>query len=262
MAADLKKRNIWRALLLLAILLPFSGPARAAGDEVVVFAAASMTETISSLGERFEEKTGLPVIASFAGSGTLARQISEGAPANVFVSANMKWLQFLDDEKMLVPGSLVTMASNSLELVAPKETPEVMDFDVAKLPELLGDGRLAIGDPESVPVGTYSKGALENLGLWEDVQKKAVMLPNVRAVLALVERGEVPYAIIYGTDLKLAKNIRLVTTFPEESHPPIVYGMALIKDHDTHSAKQFYDFIQSDEGGEIIRSFGFMAVEN
>ncbi|WP_334127411.1 molybdate ABC transporter substrate-binding protein [Sneathiella sp.] len=255
-------RGFYKAVLAAVAALLLSMPARASAEEVVTFAAASLGESVAALGKAFEKKTGFPVIASFAGSGVLARQINEGAPANLFISADTRWMDYLDDAKRLIPGSVVTIASNSLVLVARDDVEVAEDFDLATLPDVLGQERLAIGDPAHVPVGSYSKAALENLGLWQRLEKQTVRLANVRAVTALIERGEVPFAIIYETDYRLVKNVKLVKAFPAETHPPIVYAMAMIRDGDTHSAKLFYEFIRSDEGRDIIRRFGFTATEN
>ncbi|MEX0583665.1 MAG: molybdate ABC transporter substrate-binding protein [Sneathiella sp.] len=250
------------AMLLIAFLALLSGPARASEEDVVVFAAASTTDVVSALAEEFEKRTGFPVISSFAGSGTLARQISEGAPADIMISANMEWLNYLDAADLLTPGSLVKIASNSLALVVHKDKPVPDPFDFEKLSAILGQGRLAIGNPAHVPAGNYAKAALQSLNLWDQLEGRLVMLPNVRAVLALVERGEVPFAIIYETDMQLAKNISLAGIFPTDSHPSISYGMAKIRNNDSHSTNLLYDFIRSKDGQEIFRQFGFIAQEN
>lgn len=248
------------AFALLAGML-LAAPIKAGAEEVVIFAAASMTESVSALGEQFERRSGIHVVLSFAGSGVLARQISEGAPANIFLSADMRWLEFLADKDQLVPGSLVPIASNTLVLVAPADSTITERFDFAMLPDLLREGRLAMGDPAHVPVGRYGKAALETLGLWDGIENRTVRLPNVRAVAALVERGEVDFGILYETDYRHAKNIRRVKAFPEDSHPPIVYGMALIRNNDSYAARLFYDFVRSEEGQSVLRRYGFPDVE-
>lgn len=251
-----------RALLALVPAFVSVPVVHAAEDDVVVFAAASTSDAVSALGSAFEKRTGFPVIASFAGSGTLARQINEGAPADVFISANVSWMAYLDKSALLEQGSLVTIASNNLTLVASKDAKIPDPFNFENLPILLGSGRLAIGNPAHVPAGTYAKAALEALGLWDKVKENLVLLPNVRAVLALVDRGEAPFAIIYETDLRLAKNTQLAAVFPADSHPPISYAMAKIKGNDGHSTDLFYKFVQSREGQEILRQHGFLVFEN
>ncbi|MZR32434.1 molybdate ABC transporter substrate-binding protein [Sneathiella litorea] len=235
---------------------------KAAEEDVVVFAAASTSEAVSALGSAFEKRTGFTVIASFAGSGTLARQIKEGAPADIFISANLPWVEFLDKSEFLEQGSLVRIASNNLILVAPKDAMLPDPFLFEKIPSLLGSGRLAIGNPAHVPAGAYAKASLQTLNLWDKVKESLVMLPNVRAVLALVERGEAPFAIIYETDMRRAKNIQLAAVFPRDSHPPISYAMAKVKGNDGHSTDLFYKFVRSEEGREILRQHGFLAFEN
>ena len=251
-----------RILMLLTILIVCGSAAHASEEDVVVFAAASMSEAVSALGTAFEKKTGFPVISSFAGSGTLARQIKEGAPADIFISANLPWMGYLDRAVLLEPESQVTIASNNLILVAPNETDLPHPFRLEKLPTIIGTGQLAIGNPAHVPAGAYAKDSLESLGLWEKIQGNLVMLPNVRAVLALVDRGEAPFAVIYETDMRLAKNIQLAAVFPQNSHPPISYVMAKVKGNDGHSTNLFYKFVRSEEGREILRRHGFLAFEN
>ena len=253
-------RNFLRYLMLpIASIMLLIGPVSASEDDVVVFAAASTTNVVSALAKEFEKRTGFTVIPSFAGSGTLARQISEGAPADIMISANMEWLNYLDQAGFLGPESLMKIASNNLALVVPEGTPIPDPFEFEKLPSILGQGRLAIGNPAHVPAGNYAMAALQSLNLWDQLESQLVLLPNVRAVLALVERGEVPFAIIYETDMRLARNISLASIFPADSHPPIFYGMAKIKDNDGHSTSLFYDFVRSQDGQEIFRQFGFIA---
>ncbi|MDF2367733.1 molybdate ABC transporter substrate-binding protein [Sneathiella sp.] len=262
MAVEYYQMFLKRLLMLTMLFTGMAATVHASEEDVVVFAAASMSEAISALGTEFEKRTGFPVIASFAGSGTLARQITEGAPADIYISANLSWMDYLDQSALLEPGSEVVIASNKLVLVAPSETKLPDPFQFEKLPVILGTGRLAIGNPAHVPAGTYAKAALESLGLWEKIEGNLVMLPNVRAVLALVDRGEVPFAIIYETDMRLAKNIQLAAVFPRDSHPPISYAMAKIKGNDGHSTGLFYKFVRSEEGREILRRHGFLAFEN
>ncbi|MCC3306706.1 molybdate ABC transporter substrate-binding protein [Sneathiella sp. HT1-7] len=252
-------RQILASLLLLNL---FISTAHASEEDVVVFAAASTSEAVSALGSVFEKRTGFPVIASFAGSGTLARQIKEGAPADIFISANLSWMDYLEQAALIEKGSLITIASNNLILVAPNEAMLPDPFKFENFPAILGSGRLAIGNPAHVPAGTYAKAALESLGLWKKIEGNLVMLPNVRAVLALVERGEAPFAIIYETDMRLARNIQLAAIFPRSSHPAISYAMAKIKGNDGHSTDLFYKFVRSAEGQEILRRHGFLVLEN
>lgn len=256
-------RKYFRYLAILGALFSGAvGAAQASEEDVVVFAAASATEVVSALSTEFEKRTGFPVISSFAGSGTLARQIYEGAPADIFIAANMAWLTYLDEARLLEAGSIVKIASNNLVLVAPKDTLVPDPFDFQKLPDLLAGERIAIGNPAHVPAGNYAKSALQFLDLWRVLRDQFVYLPNVRSVLALVERGEVPYAIVYATDVRLAKNVRIVAVFPRESHPQIAYGMAKIRDNDGHSTNLFYDFVKSADGQEIFRRFGFVTKVN
>ncbi|WP_373089600.1 molybdate ABC transporter substrate-binding protein, partial [Sneathiella sp.] len=179
-----------RFLVVLAgvgLMAGLSGSANAVENDIVVFAAASTTDVVTAAASAFEKQTGLTVTPSFAGSGTLARQIKEGAPANIFISANMQWLDYLAKEGLLRQRAPVEVASNQLVIVAPQDAVVKEPFKIEELPKLLEGMRLAIGNPAHVPVGTYTKAAFQSLGIWDRLDGKYVMLPNVRAVLALVE---------------------------------------------------------------------------
>lgn len=262
MAYGFSRKFLLQVLLAVVAALASVSTVQAAEEDVVVFAAASTSDAVSALGSAFEKRTGFPVIASFAGSGTLARQIEEGAPADIFISANLSWMDYLEKSDLLEQGSPVTIASNTLTLVAPKDARIPDPFNFEKLPSLLNAGRLAIGNPAHVPAGAYAKAALQALGLWDKVEENLVLLPNVRAVLALVDRGEATFAIVYETDMRLAKNTQLAAVFPPDSYPPISYVMAKIKGNDGHSTDLFYKFVRSEEGREILRQHGFLAFEN
>ncbi|MCF8466603.1 MAG: molybdate ABC transporter substrate-binding protein [Sneathiella sp.] len=235
-----------------------SSAAWAVQDDVVVFAAASTANVITAAAQEFEKRTGFSITASFAGSGTLARQIKEGAPANIFISANMKWLDYLTKAGLLEAGGSVEIASNQLVLIAPKDTVVPDPFDLGKLPSLLASEFLAIGNPESVPVGAYTKSAFQSLNIWDELKGKYVQLPNVRAVLSLVERAEVPFAVVYATDAQLSKKVQIVTSLPQDAYPRISYGMAMIKGNGSHAAKLFFDFVRSKDGQDIFHRFGFI----
>jgi molybdate transport system substrate-binding protein len=214
---------------LLALLLLCAPPAGAAEpDTVTVFAAASTTHAVTELGEIFSARRMGRIVPSFASSSTLAMQIESGAPANLFISADKQWMDYVDQRKLLAPGSRRDLLGNRLVLIAPQESP-VAAVEIGPgmdLVGLLARGRLATGDPDHVPAGIYGKQALEHLNLWNAVKERLAPTADVRACLALVERGEVPLGVVYATDAAFSKKVRVVGRFPEGSHPPIVYPAA------------------------------------
>jgi molybdate transport system substrate-binding protein len=230
-------------------------PAKA---QVTVFAAASATDALNDIGKAFVAAGGKPIVTSYAASSTLAKQIESGAPANLFLSADERWMDYLSDKGLLAAGTRVNLLGNRLVLVAPKDSTAKIDiapgFPLAKL---LGDGRLAVGDPSHVPVGAYTQSALESLGVWADVQAKLAPADSVRAALAFVERGETPFGIVYATDAAVTDKVKIVGVFPESSHPPVVYPAALIKGLDTVEAKAFFVFLQGPEAKAIFLKYGF-----
>ena len=234
----------------------FAGPA-ARAEPLTVFAAASLTDAMTEAGHAYEEKTGREIRFSFASSSTLARQIEAGAPADLFASANEKWMDWLEERSLVEADTRTSPIANGLVLIAPESGTPLKDETIDNLPALLGkDGRLAIGDPAHVPAGIYGKEALKNLGLWKALEPRLAAADNVRAALALVERGETPYGIVYSTDARIAK-VRVVAAFPDKSHTPITYPFALIKGGETDEAKDFLSFLTSDAGLAIFERYGF-----
>lgn len=259
-------RGRLRPILYLGLLpfmvLLFAGTASASENDVTVFAAASTTEAVKALSVEFERRTGAEVTASFAGSSTLAKQIEQGAPANIFISANQQWLSYLKDRNLMAAGSPVDIATNRLVVIVPKGAAVARPFDLQDLPKLMGSGFLAIGNPDHVPAGIYAKTALQSLGLWKDVQDKYVQMPNVRAVMNLVARDEVAAGIVYATDARLVKDLEVIAEIPGAAVPDITYGMAVLKGYDSHMSKLFFDFVRSSEGQDILARFGFGPVPN
>ncbi len=232
--------------------------AAAENDAVTVFAAASTTNALNDIANLFGEKKQGKVTYSFASSSTLAKQIENGAPADVFVSADDKWMNYLADKKMIEPESRSDLLGNRLVLIAPQDSNAKIKigpkFDLGAL---LGDGKLAMGDPAHVPAGLYGKQALQKLEIWQAVEPKVAPAKDVRAALALVERGEAPFGIVYATDAAISKKVKVVGVFPEDSHPPIVYPVALVKDRGTAAAKRFLGFLKSPEAKQIFEKYGF-----
>jgi molybdate transport system substrate-binding protein len=214
-------------ILIIALLVAtFAWPASAA--EVRVYAAASLKESLDEQVRQFETRTGSHVIVSYGASNALARQIDAGAPADLFVSADLEWMDYLQQRRRLASGSRVLLR-NTLVLIAPKTSTVTVDLvPGTSLAAALGDGKLAMANPDSVPAGKYGKAALVTLGAWPAVERQVARAENVRAALVLVARGEAPLGIVYRTDALAEPGVRLVGTFPANSHPPIVYPAAVI----------------------------------
>lgn len=226
--------------------------------EVRVFAAASMKESLDAIGKQFEAAKGQKVIISYAASSALAKQIENGAPADLFISADIDWVDYVEQRKLTVPGSRVNLLGNALVLVAPAGSPVSLriapNFPLAGA---LGGGKLAMANPDAVPAGKYGKAALEKLGVWERVRASGVRAENVRAALAFVSRGEAPLGIVYRTDALADKGVRIVDTFPADTHPPIVYPVVLIAASRTAEARLLFDFLKTPEAAAIWRHHGF-----
>ncbi|MGH6991451.1 MAG: molybdate ABC transporter substrate-binding protein, partial [Stellaceae bacterium] len=225
----------------------------------LVFAAASTTDAVNAIIAAYGKKGGT-INASYASSSTLARQIVYGAPANIFISADQKWMDYIAAKKKIAAGTRRNLLRNTLVLIAPATSKATIKIAPGfHLAAALGNGRLAVGDPDHVPAGIYARQALTHLGVWKQVAAKTARAENVRAALALVERGETPFGIVYSTDAKASSKVRIVDTFPRDSHPPIVYPAALIAGRDSADAKRFFAFLSSPDGARIFARFGFAA---
>ncbi len=235
-------------------------PAGAAENSapVTLFAAASATDAVNEIAEAYAARSGGSLRPVVAASSTLARQIAQGAPADLFLSANVQWMDHLDGQQLLQDGSRVPLLSNRLVLIAPADSPLRLrltpELDLARL---LGDGRLAIGDPNHVPAGIYARQALENLGLWDQVADRLAQASNVRAALALVDRGEAAAGIVYETDAAISPRVRIVDSFPAAASPKIVYPLAIVAGHDRPEVRRVYEFLQSAEAAAIFSKHGF-----
>lgn len=264
MEARLKmKMSKWVAgLLVLSMLVMGLSviPAPAAENEVVVFAAASTTNAITEIGDLYAGKGKGHIQTSFASSSTLAKQIASGAPADVYLSANTKWMDFLEEQNAIDPASRFDLLGNRIVLIVPADSPvkAVTVNDKLDLAALLGsDGRLSMGDPDHVPAGIYGKKALENLGLWDQVKDRLAPMKDVRAALVLVERAETPLGLVYTTDAAISKKVRVAATFPQDSHPPIVYPVAAVAGGKLAAAKPFLEFLNSSEARAVFTKYGF-----
>lgn len=228
-----------------------------ASTKVMVFAAASLTNALTEIGQQYDKTHDTKTVFSFASSSTLARQIQQGAPAQIFLSANQKWMDYLVDNHAVDKSSRKTLLKNTLVLIASKSH-RINHITLNRYWNIKSDlngSRLAVGDPAHVPAGKYAQEALTSLGLWQQAMPLLARANNVRAALVLVERGEAPLGIVYSTDAAVAKGVKIVATFPESSHQPIEYPMALV--NNTPSAVAFYDYLQSHAAQSIFIKYGF-----
>lgn len=232
----------------------------AAEQNLVVFAAASTTNAITEIGQRYAALKLGHITPSFASSSTLAKQIASGAPADVYLSANKKWMDFLEEKKAVASKTRFDLLGNRIVLIAP-DTGAIKTIDVKKgldLAALLGTGgRLSMGDPGHVPAGMYGKTALENLALWTQVETRLAPMKDVRAALVMVERAEAPLGLVYATDAAISKKVKIVGTFPLESHPPIVYPVAAVAGGRQAAAAAFLEFLKTPDARAIFEKYGF-----
>lgn len=250
------------AIAAMALFAVISQTARAE-EPVTVFAAASLKESIEKVATAWKAAGGAQVTLSFAGSSALAKQIEEGAPADVFISADLKWMDHLDKAGRIKTETRVNLLGNRIVLVAPKES--AVTTTIAEnfpLASLLGDERLAMANVEAVPAGTYGKAALENLGVWDSVKDKVAQAENVRAALLLVSRAEAPLGIVYETDAKVDPGVRVVDRFPEQSHPAIIYPAALTTDGRNPRAADFLAYLQGADAHAIFTAAGFTVLSS
>lgn len=246
-----------RALVLAgALLLSLAESAFAA--DVTVFAAASLTDALGDVGKAYRTKTGSAPVFSFAASSTLAKQIEASAGADIFISADSDWMDYLDSRGLIAHDSRRNLVGNRLVLIAPADANVTLAIEPHF--DLLGalhGGRLSLADPDTVPAGKYARTALSTLGVWNSVVNHAVNAENVRVALAYVSRGEATLGIVYTTDALSDKGVRIVGTFPDNTHAPIVYPAALTRDAKP-AAKAFLDFLNSDEAHAIFQKDGFI----
>ncbi|WP_114088666.1 molybdate ABC transporter substrate-binding protein [Thalassospira profundimaris] len=239
----------------------FMMPAFAQARDITVFAAASLTDAMGDVAKAYEQQNPDDnVRLSFASSSTLARQIAAGGPAEIFVSANEKWMDWLSEQDLLEAGTRRDLLGNSLVLIAPKDSKlSNITLDTkSDLTRLIGkDDRIAMGDPDHVPAGIYGKQALGKLGMWEKTESRLARADNVRAALALVEHGESPLGIVYGTDAAISKGVKIIATFPANSHPAITYPVAVMKDMKNPASTRLLDFLKSPDARAIFGQYGF-----
>lgn len=234
--------------------------AGAAPRPLTVFAASSLTDVLQQVGKAYTAETGRSVRFSFAASSALARQVEGGAPADAFVSADQEWMDYLAQRQLIERATRVDVAANSLVLVAPAASP--LQLKIAPgfaLASALGAGRIATGDPASVPVGRYARAALTKLGVWSSVAARIVPADNVRTALNFVARGEAPLGIVYATDARAEPRVRVVDTFPADTHAPITYPAAATRSGGEAGAR-FVRYLAGERAQGILRQAGFAAV--
>ena len=256
----LTSRRSWLALLTAAVLILAAGtaPAAAQGRDVLVFAAASLKNALDEISAQWQRESGKKAAISYAASNTLIKQIEQGAPADIFISADLDWMDYGQQKGLIKPDTRSNLLGNRLVLVAPKDSNISANiqpgFDLAAL---LKGGRLAMGNVDAVPAGKYGKAALEKLGAWDGVKDRIAQAESVRAALLLVARGEAPLGIVYQTDAASDPTVKIVGTFPENTHPPIIYPVALTKDATGAEALAFLNFLRSAAARAAFERQGF-----
>ncbi len=246
----------WKTHACLTALLSISFTVNAASN-LKVYAASSMTNAIDEIVHDFQKKYNITVTPVYGGSSSIARQIMSGAPADIFISANTKWMDYLVDSGVINSDSVTQLARNRLVLIAPIYSSST-SFDLSNARgwvTALDGHRLALGNPSSVPAGMYAKESLATLGVWSEVQDKIAPAKNVRLALALVERGEAPLGVVYKTDAQLTDKVKVIAEFAADTHTAIVYPAAII--NDSSESKYFFQYLQSDEANSVFAQYGF-----
>ncbi len=247
------------AILGLVVALAAAPQPAAAQNTLTVFAAASMRNALNDVDAAFSKASGVKVTASYAASSALAKQIAQGAPADAFVSANVKWMDFLEQKKLVAAGTRINLLGNQLVLIAPKDSrldhlKIEKGFDIAKL---AASGRIAVADTKAVPAGLYAKAALTSLSAWKAAEPKLAQAENVRATLAYVARGETPLGIVYATDAHVEPKVKVIGVFPVGSHPAITYPVAGIAASKNAHVTRYLHFLQTPAAKAIFEKYGF-----
>jgi molybdate transport system substrate-binding protein len=249
-----------KSMILLSLCLFFSGSAWASiSPPITVFAASSLTNAMQTISQAYQLKTGIIIRVSLASSSTLARQIAQGAPADIYISADNRWMNYVEQQGVIDKSSRQALLTNSLVLVAPINAKENL-VEIApnwSLKTLLDGTRLAMGNPAYVPAGIYAQQSLQKLGVWASTVAYLAPTNNVRSALMLVEHGESQLGIVYKTDALIAKNVKIVAQLPNDSHAPIEYPMAMIKGRNSEAVNHFYQYLQSSAAKSVFVQYGF-----
>jgi molybdate transport system substrate-binding protein len=261
---SLSMKSLYRSVCLCVAVLAFGSPTHAQDQKqpaLLVFAAASLTNVLNELSTRWTSTSGVNVKLSFAASSVLARQIEAGGKADVFISADQEWMDYLQSRNLIDKRTRRNLVGNRLVLISPADSKLELriapGFDLAGA---LGKGRLATGDPDTVPVGRYARSALISLGIWDEVQDRLVRADNVRGAMMFVARGEVPLGIVYTTDALVDSKVRIVDTFPANTHAPITYPVAALQGA-RGQATTFVAFLTSPEAADTWKRFGFLELD-
>lgn len=248
--------------VMVAVLSTSVAPARAQSKDVVILAAASLRNALDDASAAWTKQTGKATRIAYAGSPALARQIEAGVPADLFISADVPWMDYVAERKLIKPASRVDFLGNEIVLIAGKDSKVDLKIDKGfPLRAALGEGRLAMANIDAVPAGKYGKASLEALGVWPSVADRVAQAENVRMAMTLVSRGEAPLGIVYRTDAAADPNVRVVGTFPANSHPPIVYPMALLASSTNPDAETFAAFLKSAAARPFFEKQGFSVLK-
>jgi molybdate transport system substrate-binding protein len=254
-----------RLLLVLAavsLAAPWSIAAHAQGRDLLVFGAASLKSALDDANARYLREAGRKIVVSYGASPALAKQIEDGAPADIFISADLDWMDYVAEHKLIKPETRFNLLGNKLVLIAPADS--TIDLSIAPnfpLAPALGNGRLAMADPNSVPAGKYGKAALEALGVWGSVAGKIAAAPDVRATLVFVSRGEAPLGIVYQTDAAADKGIKIIGAFPASTHPPIIYPIAVTMSSVHPGVAAYVGFLKSPTAKPAFEKQGFVMLQ-
>ena len=253
----MNRAPVWLAMLLLSAFGTAAAQERKK-PQLLVFAAASLTQALGELSTAWEKRSGTPVRVSFASSSVLARQIEAGGRADVFISADQEWMDYLAARALIDATSRRDLAGNRLVLIAPADSRVKLTITPGfKLAAALGSGRLSTADPDTVPAGRYARSALQSLDVWDEVADKLVSAENVRAAMTYVSRGEAPLGIVYATDAAVDSKVRVVTTFPDHTHAPITYPAAATT-RARPEATAYLAFLGSADAAPVWRKYGFL----
>ncbi len=233
-------------------------PARADDKPVLVFAAASLKNALDEINAGWLRESGKRTTVSYAASSALAKQIEAGAPADVFVSADLEWMDYLAERKLLRADTRTNLLGNRIVLIAPAASTATIEIGPGmKLAPLIGDGRIAMANTDAVPAGKYGKAALQALGVWDSVKDRVAQADNVRAALLLVARGEAPLGIVYSTDAAAEPKVKIIGTFPEATHPAIVYPMAILARSENAGTRAYADYLRGPAAKAVFERHGF-----
>jgi molybdate transport system substrate-binding protein len=252
-------RTLWVFIGFAVLVLALTSESYAQEKTVTVFAAASLKDALDNASAQFTKDTDVQVHRSYAASSALARQIEQGAPADLFASADLDWMNYLAQKRLIQTDTRVNLLGNKLVVIASRDSPIFdLKLDAPSILSALGaDGRLATGEVKSVPVGKYAKAAMEKLKIWSEIAQRMAMTENVRAALILVARGAAPLGIVYASDAKAEPRVKVVATFPPDSHPPIIYPFALTMTTKGNAAGRLLDFLKGSNARTVFEQQGF-----